>query len=57
MLKFFKKKKQTNFNIKCATDYVKINEHMLDFPCSNEDLTKIFGSQVFFLFLDKRYFF
>ncbi|MCH2031914.1 MAG: hypothetical protein MK202_00215 [Tenacibaculum sp.] len=43
MLKFFKKKKQKEFNIQCATDYLKINEHMLDFPCTHEDLTKIFG--------------
>lgn len=43
MLKFFKKKKQKEFTIKCATNYVKINEHLLDLPCTNEDLLTIFG--------------
>jgi hypothetical protein len=43
MLKFFKKKKQKEFTITCATDYLKINEHSLDFPCKYNDLINILG--------------
>lgn len=43
MLKFFKKKKQKEFTINCATDYLKINEYLLDFPCKDSDLLAVFG--------------
>ncbi|CAL2094895.1 hypothetical protein [Tenacibaculum sp. 190524A05c] len=43
MLKFFKKKKQKEFNIHCSTDFLKVNDHLLNFPCIYSDLLTIFG--------------
>lgn len=43
MLNFFKKKKPKEFNIQCATNYLKINEHIVNFPCNKKDVINILG--------------
>ncbi|MFY7671682.1 hypothetical protein ACOSP6_11410 [Tenacibaculum sp. MEBiC06402] len=43
MFKFFKKKKQKEFTIRCSTDHLKINEDTLNFPCVYDNLFSVLG--------------